>query len=264
MALNRRALLRSTLAALGGTTAAGCTANQDATAPPETGTGQSVTPSATPSAEPSPTERPVRPVRPGQAVEIGNGPRTIAKVALTFHGNGDPALARTLLGQAERAGARISVFVVGTWLVDNPQMASRILQGNHDLGNHTMHHKPMRRLAAPEAHREISDCASVLRRTSGSPGRWFRASGTQRTTPVIRAAAAAAGYAACVSYDVDGLDWKDPDAATVRRAVLDTVKAGSIVSLHLGHRVTIEALPAILAGLAAKRLQPVTLTELLG
>jgi peptidoglycan/xylan/chitin deacetylase (PgdA/CDA1 family) len=262
MALNRRTLLRSTLAALGGTTAAGCTDEHGATAPPQTGTEQSVTPSIIPSAEPS-TERPVRPVRPGQAVEIGNGPRAIAKVALTFHGNGDPALARTLLDQVERAGARISVFVVGTWLVGNPEMARRILQGNHDLGNHTMHHKPMRRLAAAEAHREVSDCASVLRRTSGSPGRWFRASGTQRTTPVIRAAATAAGYATCVSYDVDGLDWKDSDAATVRRAVLDAVKPGSIVSLHLGHPVTIEALPAILAGLSAKRLQPVTLTELL-
>jgi peptidoglycan/xylan/chitin deacetylase (PgdA/CDA1 family) len=187
----------------------------------------------------------------------------VPKVALTFHGNGDPALARTLLDQVERAGALISVFVVGTWLVSHPEMARRILQGKHDLGNHTMHHKPMRQLGAAEAHREVGDCAAVLRRTAGSEGRWFRASGTQQTTPVIRAAATASGYATCVSYDVDGLDWKDPDAATVRRAVLDDVKPGSIVSLHLGHPVTVEALPAILSGLSAKRLQPVTLTQLL-
>lgn len=260
MALNRRTVLRSTLAALGGATAAGCTEQDQATAPPVT--SQPVTPLATPSAAPS--SRAASTPAPNQsAVEVGHGPRSVPKVALTFHGNGDPALAHTLLDEVEKAGAGISVFVVGTWLVSHPEMAKRILQGKHDLGNHTMHHKPMRRLAAPEAHREVGDCAAVLRRTAGSPGRWFRASGTQQTTPVIRAAATAAGYATCVSYDVDGLDWKDPDAATVRRAVLDTVKPGSIVSLHLGHPVTIEALPAILTGLAAKRLQPVTLTELL-
>ncbi len=258
MAVNRRTLLRSTLAALGGATAAGCTDQHEATAPPSTVTDGSTTPSAEPSASESPD------VPRQAAVEVGHGPRSVPKVALTFHGNGDPALARTLLDQIERAEARISVFVVGTWLVGHPEMARRILRGNHDLGNHTMHHKPMRRLAAPEAHREVADCAAVLRRTAGSPGRWFRASGTQQTTPLIRAAATAAGYGTCVSYDVDGLDWKDPDATTVRRAVLDTVKPGSIVSLHLGHPVTIEALPAILAGLSAKRLQPVTLTELLG
>jgi peptidoglycan/xylan/chitin deacetylase (PgdA/CDA1 family) len=182
---------------------------------------------------------------------------------LTVHGNGDPALARTLLDQVEKAGARISIFAVGTWLVSHPEMAQRILQGKHDLGNHTMHHRPMRRLAAAEAHREVGDCAAVLRRTAGSAGRWFRASGTQQTTPLIRAAATAAGYATCVSYDVDGLDWRDPKAATVRHAVLDAVKPGSIVSLHLGHPVTIDALPAILKGLSARRLQPVTLTDLL-
>ncbi|MGW6194687.1 polysaccharide deacetylase family protein [Kribbella sp. NPDC055110] len=260
MALNRRTVLRSTLAALGGATAAGCTEQDQATAPPVT--DAPVTPSATPSVAPS-RRSASTPVPKQGAVEVGHGPRSVPKVALTFHGNGDPALARTLLDQVEKAGVRISVFVVGTWLVSHPEMAKRILQGKHDLGNHTMHHKSMRRLAAPEAHREVADCAAVLRRTAGSPGRWFRASGTQQTTPVIRAAATAAGYGTCVSYDVDGLDWKDPDAATVRRAVLDTVQPGSIVSLHLGHSVTIEALPAILTGLTAKRLQPVTLTELL-
>jgi peptidoglycan/xylan/chitin deacetylase (PgdA/CDA1 family) len=261
MALNRRNLLRSTLAALGGAAGAGCTDEQGAAPPSSTATSHSAVPSAAPSPGPTAAKSARRPAQ--DAVEVSYGPRSVPKVALTFHGNGDPALARTLLDQVEKTGVRISVFVVGTWLVSHPEMARRILQGNHDLGNHTMHHKPMRRLAAPEAHREVGDCAAVLRRTAGSPGRWFRASGTQQTTPVIRAAATAAGYATCVSYDVDGLDWKDPDAATVRRAVLGTVKPGSIVSLHLGHPVTIEALPAILTGLAAKGLQPVTLTELL-
>jgi peptidoglycan/xylan/chitin deacetylase (PgdA/CDA1 family) len=195
---------------------------------------------------------------------VANGPRSVPKVALTFHGNGDPALADHLLGQVEKAGARISVFAVGTWLVSHPEMAKRILQGRHDLGNHTMHHKPMRRLAAAAAHREVGDCAEVLRHTAGSPGRWFRASGTQLTTPVIRSAATAAGYSTCVSYDVDGLDWKDPRPATVLSAVLDNVQPGSIVSLHLGHQVTIDALPQILKGLTAMQLTPVTLTELLG
>jgi peptidoglycan/xylan/chitin deacetylase (PgdA/CDA1 family) len=114
-------------------------------------------------------------------------------VALTFHGNGDPALAERLLALIEGHAARISVLAVGTWLVSHPEMATRILHGRQ----------------------------------------------------------------------IDGLDWQDPPAATVVRAVLDGVRPGSIVSLHLGHQVTIAALPRILAGLSIKRLQPVTLTELL-
>jgi len=46
--------------------------------------------------------------------------------------------------------------------------------------------------------------------------------------------------------------------------VLDGARGGSIISLHLGHPVTVTALPDILRGLRARRLKPVTLTELLG
>jgi peptidoglycan/xylan/chitin deacetylase (PgdA/CDA1 family) len=262
MAVERRTVLRTALLAMGTGAAAGCSTDQQAkTAPsvsPPQQTSSARTSTPPPAASPSAAPKP-----PTEAVEIGHGPRTVAKVALTFHGNGTPALGTEVLSIAERAGAKVSVLAVGTWLVAHPEMAARVLKGGHDLGNHTMHHKPMRKLGAAEARREVHDCAAVLRRTARSPGRWFRASGTQQTTPLIRSAAAAAGYATCVSYDVDGLDWQDPPASTVVKAVLDGVRPGSIVSLHLGHPVTIAALPQILSGLQAKHLTPVTLSELL-
>src|SRR4051812_42260144 len=126
MPMNRRTVLRSALAALGGAGAAGCTDQNE-------GTTATDRPTSVPSAESSRSPSPVATSRTpnGPAAEVGHGPRSVRKVALTFHGNGDPALARTLLDQVERAGARISVFVVGTWLVSHPEMAQRILQGKH-------------------------------------------------------------------------------------------------------------------------------------
>jgi len=105
-------------------------------------------------------------------------------------------------------------------------LATRILKGG--ARSRQPHDAPQAdaQIAAAEAHREVGDCAAVLRRTTKSPGRWFRASGTQQTTPLIRSAAAASGYAACVSYDVDGLDWEDPPVATVVKAVLDGARPG--------------------------------------
>src|SRR5207237_7469631 len=105
-----------------------------------------------------------------EAVEISHGPRTVPRVALTFHGNGDPALGTRLLDLVERAGAKVSVLAVGTWLVAHPEMAARVLKGGHDLGNHTMHHKPMRELGPAESRREVGDCAAVLRRTAHNQG----------------------------------------------------------------------------------------------
>ena len=184
-------------------------------------------------------------------------------MALTFHGQGPVSTADALLTEAERAGARVTVLAVGTWLEQYPQMASRILGGGHDLGNHTLHHLDIAAMDASGAYAEIAGCALRLRALTGSIGRWFRPSQTRFATPLIERAARKAGYPACVSYDVDSLDYTDPGPDAVVAAVLGPVRRGSIISLHLGHPGTVTALPAILHGLARRRLRPVTLTDLL-
>ena len=172
-------------------------------------------------------------------------------------------MAEALLAEAERAGARVSVLAVGTWLGQYPQIARRILGGGHDLGNHTLHHLDIAAMDAAEAYAEIAGCARRLRALTGLAGRWFRPSQTQYSTPLIEREARRAGYRTCVSYDVDSLDYTDPGPDAIVSAVLGQTRPGSIVSLHLGHPGTVTALPAILRGLARRGLRPVTLTGLL-
>ncbi len=261
MPLTRRALLRGTAAAAAAAAAAACSPKGS----PNAAAPRSSTAAPSPSSAPStPATSPTATSRPRHAVEVRHGDRASGLVALTFHGAGEVALAEQLLGLLERHDVQATVMAVGTWLEAAPQMAHRVTRGGHDLGNHTLHHYPMRSLAARAATDEVEGCARVLQHTAGNRGTWFRASGTQVTTPTIRRAAARAGYDRCVSYDVDGLDWQDPSADTVVRAVLDGARGGSIISLHLGHPVTVTALPDILRGLRARSLKPVTLTELLG
>jgi peptidoglycan/xylan/chitin deacetylase (PgdA/CDA1 family) len=172
-------------------------------------------------------------------------------------------MADALLGEAERHGARVTILAVGTWLEQYPQMAHRILRGGHDLGNHTMHHLDIAAMDASATHAEIAECAQRLHALTGSIGRWFRPSQTHYSTPLIEREARKVGYQTCVSYDVDSLDWTDPGPAAVEATVLGSSRRGSIVSMHLGHPGTVTALPAILRGLARRKLHPVTLTQLL-
>ncbi len=268
MPLSRRDLLRATAAAAltaacapAADDGAPSTAATTSTAPSPEGSSTGA-PTATSAASASATESTsAAPTR--SAPEVRHGPRSSPQVALTFHGSGDVSLAEQLLRLLESNDVQATVMAVGTWLAAEPAMAGRITDGGHDLGNHTLHHYPMRGLSAAGAVAEVRGCAKVLQRVSGSPGSFFRASGTQVTTSTIRRAAARGGYDRCISYDVDGLDWQDPSAATVTRAVLDGSRRGSIISLHLGHPVTISALPAIIDRLRSRGLRPVTLSELL-
>ena len=64
-----------------------------------------------------------------------------------------------------------------------------------------------------------------------------------------------------LSYDVDSRDFTDPGAAAVRR-VVGKAAAGSVVSMHLGHPDTLDALPGLLDALAQRGLRPVTASAL--
>jgi peptidoglycan/xylan/chitin deacetylase (PgdA/CDA1 family) len=257
--IERREFLLLAGAAVTGAGLAGCTsASPHPAGEPAGGSGPAsstttATASSSPSAKPAP--------QPGP--QVAHGPRDRPQVALTFHGQGPVPIAEALLAEAERAGARLSVLAVGTWLEQYPQIAQRILRGGHDLGNHTMHHLDIAAMDASAAYAEIAGCARRLRTLTGSEGRWFRPSQTQYATPLIEREARRAGYPTCVSYDVDSLDYTDPGPDAVVSAVLAKARPGSIVSLHFGHPGTVTALPAILHGLAGRGLRPVTLTSLL-
>jgi peptidoglycan/xylan/chitin deacetylase (PgdA/CDA1 family) len=272
---DRRGLLR--LAAIGaaGSLAPACS---DSPAPPGPVTGGADTgPVATPPvATPSPSRTPaastgsgpagadaVPPLAAGLPFEISSGPHGRPQVALTFHGQGDPAIATALLAEAERAGARITVMAVGSWLDQQPAMARRILDGGHELGNHTQNHGAISTMTADQAYAEIAGCAARLKQLTGGIGRWFRPSQAQDCTAVVAAQARRAGYAHCLGYNLDSLDYTDPGATAVTDTVLSAVAPGSVVSLHFGHAGTVSALPGILDGLHRRGLRAVTTSELL-
>ncbi|MDJ0346143.1 polysaccharide deacetylase family protein [Streptomyces sp. H10-C2] len=220
---------------------------------------------ASPSAAPStPRRGPTSSASPAPLPDqIVHGPTERPLVALTFHGQGDPALADAVLATAERAGAHLTVLAVGSWLDTYPAMARRIVDAGHDLGNHTQHHVDISAMNAAAAYAEIQACAQRLHQLTGSIGSWFRPSQSRLATPLVQQQARKAGYQHCLSYSLDSLDYTDPGAAAVQRTVLAAVHGGSVVSLHMGHPGTLGALPVILTGLKQRGLRAVTATEML-
>lgn len=233
--------------------AAGAPPSHPATKPTE-----SPSPSAETATKASASAAPSAPATP----EVSRAAGVTDAVALTFHGDGPPALAEALLTQAERRGMRLTVLAVGQWLAKYPQMAERVLKGGHELGNHTEHHLAIDRMGPAQAYSEIELCAVRLEKLTGSRGRWFRQSQGQHATPVVRAAATRAGYGTLLSYDLDSLDYRNPGTAAIVRNVLTKIKGGDVVSMHLGHPQTVAAMPRILDGLTARGLRPVTASDL--
>lgn len=200
--------------------------------------------------------------RPVAARQIAHGPRNKPRLALTFHGAGDISYAQQILEIAAAKKARITVMAVGTWLQANPDIGQQILAAGHELGNHTLSHLDVNSMSPQDMRAEVIGCRDLLIRTTGTPGSYFRQSQSQTASGQLLTIAGQAGYPVALSYDVDSMDWQDPGPEAVR-ANMAAARAGSIVSLHLGHAGTVQALPTVLDDLRARGLSAVTVTTLL-
>jgi peptidoglycan/xylan/chitin deacetylase (PgdA/CDA1 family) len=257
MAISRRVLLAAAASAVaaacsGPATPPGASAGSGNTRPlPSTGRRRVATT----------TQTTGQPSKPAQVVFAG--PRTGHRVALTFHLSGDPTLVVRLLDAAARAGAPISLFAVGRWVVKHPDLVRRILADGHELNNHTWTHPVLGRLTGPAVAAEIRGCQAALTRATGGGGRYFRPSGMTQPSPLVLSEAGAAGYPLVVSFDVDPRDYEDPGAGAVATRVATGLRPGSIVSLHTGHADTVAAFDPIVTAVRRRGLQPVPLHQLL-
>jgi len=246
--MDRRAVLRAVL--LGPLAVTACSA-------PPAGAPAAAPPPSAPDVR-SPASAPASARPTGELVHAGTGR---PEVALTFHGAGDEALARRLLTLLHDRGAAGTVLAVGTWLQRYPDAGRMVVGLGHELGNHTWSHPNLAALDEAGVRVEIERCRDVIAAATGGPGAFFRPSQAQHATPLVRRAAAAAGYPTVLSYDVDSRDFTDPGSAAIRRNV-SSVRAGGVVSLHLGHPGTLDALPAVLDDLGGRGLRPVTASVL--
>lgn len=204
----------------------------------------------------------------GPATFVSHGPTGTNHVALTFHTNGDLALAQQLLDLFAKRKVHVTNFIVGTWLAQHPDWGKKLVDGGHEPANHTYTHTHFAKLAPAQMTTEVTKCRDILIQTTGSGGRLFRpsdtANGTDSPSAEVLKLAGSASYPIVLGYDVDPLDFQDPGAKTVSQRAIDALHPGAILSLHFGHPGTIAALPAILDAIDAKGLTAVTASTMLG
>ena len=204
---------------------------------------------------------------------MSHGSRDGTEVALTFDMGGrlDPAL--DILAWLTDQGVHATIFPTGKSGSENAigrQVVERAAGRTDlfDLGNHSWDHPDFSDLGAAAIADQLVRSEDAIVGLGGATTKpWFRPP-FGAWDDDVRKAVGAAGWAYLVMWDVDTIDWRPPEdggptALDIEAKVLSRVQGGSIVLMHLGGYNTLEALPGIVAGLRAKGLQPVTLTELL-
>jgi peptidoglycan/xylan/chitin deacetylase (PgdA/CDA1 family) len=206
------------------------------------------------------------------ATVISHGTRGTTQVALTFDMGGrlDPAVAIVQWLVDRRVHATLFPTGVSGSTTTQGKAALTLARAHpelFDIGNHSWSHPNFTTLTADQMASQLTRCETAVAPIAGQSTRpWFRPPYGAWTAPV-RAAVGAAGWRYLVMWDVDTLDWKatadgGPTTADIVAKIAARAQGGSIVLMHLGGWHTLEALPGILAAVAAKGLTPVTLGEM--
>jgi peptidoglycan/xylan/chitin deacetylase (PgdA/CDA1 family) len=237
---------------------------------------------STASAQPITCSKPAK-VTPGSAATYTRVPTTDPQVALTFDMGGRMTPAIDILERLIVDRVCATIFPTGGAAQTTEGQAAMALIKAHpelfEIGNHTMHHCNLRDggggsacpagpATASQVRAELLDADSVFNTLAGTTGvpYWRPPYGAHNAT--VRAAAASVGYTKTIMWDIDTIDWKrnadgGPTAGSMIGKVLDSARSGSVVLMHLGGYHTYDALPAMVARLRVRGLEPSTISALL-
>lgn len=185
--------------------------------------------------------------------------RKVRCVALTYD-DGPSTHTPRLLRTLHRTHAHATFFVLGQEVEKRPELLRQVARGGHEVGVHTWAHQNLTRVSSSAALADLRRTKAIIARHTGRPVTLSRPP-YGATNPAVRAAEHRAGLTE-VLWTVDTNDWRDRNAGLVTRRVLSSVRANSVVLMHDIHPTTVDAAPAIIAGLKRRGYHLVTVSQL--
>jgi peptidoglycan/xylan/chitin deacetylase (PgdA/CDA1 family) len=184
-----------------------------------------------------------------------------SRVALTFDDCNYGAAWNRILNILRAHDAEATFFCLGRSVRAHPGLARRTIRDGHTLGAHAWDHAYLPGHSASfTAGRLAKDAAAAWAVAKTTTWPYFRPPyGAYDGN--VRQGAKDTSHPRVVIWDVDPRDWQRPGPSVIRSRVLNAIRHGSIVVLHvIGQTAT--ALPGILNALEARGLLQVDLPDL--
>jgi len=181
-------------------------------------------------------------------------------VALTFD-DGPAAHTEHIVNLLEYHNARATFFVIGRRINSRRDIVIRAHELGNEIANHLFHHQIMTVMTEAEILQDVRAGSAAISAVIGYSPPIIRPPGgaiNDRVNSIV----GSAGYA-LIMWSYDTHDWRDRNATTVYRRIMDNVQDGDIILLHDTHRTTAVAMERVIPGLIERGFQLVTVSELL-
>jgi peptidoglycan/xylan/chitin deacetylase (PgdA/CDA1 family) len=186
------------------------------------------------------------------------GGRSKPMVALTFD-DGPGVYTHFAIRKLRAYHLEATFFLVGKEIYAWPGRAQRE-KPYAAFGDHTMTHPFLPALPQSEMVQQIAGAKALIERTVREPVVLFRPPYEGRS-PAIQHEVTTLGMLE-VLWNVDSQDSLGANYAGIERNVIAGLHPGSIILMHENHGQTVRAMPTIFSALARRRLEAVTVPQL--
>lgn len=188
------------------------------------------------------------------------GPETDPVMALMVNVDWGDEYIEPMLDVFRKFGVSATWFPTGRWAKRTPDLARKIADAGHEIGNHGGWHGMPSQMGRDEVRRLILEGEDVLVETTGQKPTIFAPPGGDHNNQTV-VVAGELGYKT-VLWTIDTVDWQRPAPTTIIDRVVGRAANGALVLMH-PTQPTLEALPIIIDQLLQKGFRLVTVSELL-
>lgn len=185
-------------------------------------------------------------------------------VALTFDDGPSKPYTEQILAILAKQNVKATFYVLGVSIKSHPDIVKKTIKAGHELGNHSMYHKKLKRKNADSIAREISKVDDLIEKMGYTKEPTFRSPFGQ-VSPSIQKAVDKLGKQN-ILFSYLPKDWEGPAAEVIHDRIMTRVRPGFIITLHDGgkrRQTTVQATEMLINSLKAQGYQFVTISELL-
>jgi len=135
------------------------------------------------------------------------------QVALTYDDGPSPANTPQLLDLLAEFGVHATFFLLGDHVRRHPQLARRVVEAGHTVGNHTQTHPSLLFCSPAHVRSELETCQQTIFDTTGVQARIFRPPFGSRRPDVLQTARVMGLIPAL--WNVSSVDWRGQGAERI-------------------------------------------------
>ncbi len=182
----------------------------------------------------------------------------VKKIALTFDDGPNHIYTLPLLEGLRNRGVKATFFLLGQEVTENPDIAKKIAQDGHMIGNHSFYHVDLSQMSSEEALLQVGRTNEVIYEATGQYPQLIRPPFGRVPDDLIYEPPMMEAL-----WTIDSRDWELSDVGTIMQNVLPYAEENAIILMHDSSQSSVQAALAIIDCLQERGYTFVTLDEIL-